>query len=106
LILANWRENLPIAAIHRQPIVGPFVTREVEMVAKSAPRSNPKGSNLYYRRSRASGAETLRALGVGIAVGAAAFYVARIFFLKTPLVAPEDAPRKRRRPRRPKSGGA
>ena len=105
LILANWRENIPVAAIHRQQIV-PFVMREVAMVAKSAPRIESKGSTYYYRRSRLKGSETLRALGVGIAVGVTAFYVARIFLQRTPLVSSDEAPRRRRRLRTPNSGGA
>jgi len=80
--------------------------REVEMVAKSAPRIESKASKYYYRRSRLTGAETLRALGFGLAAGIAAFYVARIFFQKTPLAAPDDAPRKPRRLRASNPGGA
>ena len=56
------------------------------MVAKSAPRTESKVSKYYYRRSRLKGSETLRALGIGIVAGIAAFYVARIFFQKTPLI--------------------
>ena len=80
--------------------------REVEVVAKSAPRIESKASKYYYRRSRLTGAETLRALGIGLAAGVAVFYVARIFFQKTPLVAPNDGPRKPRRLRASNPGGA
>ena len=76
------------------------------MVAKSAPRIESKGSKYYYRRSRLKGGETLRALGIGIAAGLAAFYVARIYLQRTPLVASDDAGRGPRRLRASSSGGA
>jgi hypothetical protein len=74
------------------------------MVAMSAPRTELKGSNYYYRRSRLKGPETLRALGIGLAVGAAAFYVASIVFQRTPLIDSEEAPRGPRRFRDPQVG--
>lgn len=76
------------------------------MVAKSAPRTDSKGSKYYYRRSRLKTGDALRALGIGIAAGAAAFYVARIFFQKTPLLAPNDGARKPRRLRSSNSRSA
>jgi hypothetical protein len=76
------------------------------MVAKSAPRTESKVSKYYYRRSRLKGSETLRALGIGIVAGVAAFYVARIFLQKTPLISSDDAPRKPRRLRTSNSSGA
>ena len=75
------------------------------MGAQSAPRIGPKGSKYYYRRSSLKGGDALRALGIGLAAGAAAFYVARLFFQKTPLVASDDAPKAPRRLRTPHPGG-
>jgi hypothetical protein len=106
LTLANWRENLPDPAVKRQSIVGSFVKREAAMVAKSAPRIESKGSKYYYRRSSLNAGDTLRALGIGVAAGLAAFYLARIALQRTPLIASDDAPRGPRRLRAPTSGGA
>jgi hypothetical protein len=75
------------------------------MFAMSAPRTELKGSNYYYRRSRLKGAETLRALGIGLAAGAAAFYIARIALQRTPLVASDDTRRGPQRLRAPRAGG-
>jgi hypothetical protein len=80
-------------------------THEGGMGAQSAPRIEPKGSKYYYRRSSLKGGDVLRALGIGLAAGAAVFYVARIFFQKTPLIAPEGARRAPRRLRTPHPGG-
>jgi len=76
------------------------------MVAKSAPRIEPKGSKYHYRRSRLSGGQMLRALGIGLAAGATAFYLARIVLQRTPLIPSDDAPRKPRRLRTPNTDGA
>jgi hypothetical protein len=75
------------------------------MVAKSAPRIESKGSKYYYRRSSLKGGEVLRALGIGLAAGAAAFYVARIYFQRTPLIASDDTRREPRRLRTLHPGG-
>jgi hypothetical protein len=75
------------------------------MVAMSAPRTESKGSKYYYRRTSLKGGELLRALGIGIAAGAAAFYIARIVFQRTPLIASDDTRRGPRRLRAPHAGG-
>jgi hypothetical protein len=71
----------------------------------SAPRIESKGSKYYYRRSSLKGGDLIRALGIGIAAGAAAFYVARIAFQRTPLIASDDDRREPRRLRAPQPGG-
>jgi hypothetical protein len=106
LTLANWRENLRDPDIKRQSIAGSSEKRVVAMVAKGAPRIEPQSSKYYYRRSRLKGDQTLRAVGVGIAAGLAAFYIARIVFSRTPLVAPEETSRAPKRLRGPNTGGA
>jgi hypothetical protein len=75
------------------------------MVTNGAPRIESRGSQYYYRRSSLNGADALRALGIGLAAGAAAFYVARIYFQRTPLIAPDDARRGPRRVRTSHPGG-
>jgi len=75
------------------------------MVAMSAPRTESKGSKYYYRRSSLKGGELVRALGIGLAAGAAAFYIARIVFQRTPLVASDETRRGPRRLRAPRAGG-
>ena len=82
-----------------------FRADEGGMVAKSAPRIEPKGSKYYYRRSSLKGGDVLRALGIGLAAGAAAFYVARIYFQRTPLIVSDDSRRGPRRLRTPHPGG-
>lgn len=54
------------------------------MLAKTDPRDVTKASGYYYRRAL-SARELLPALGAGIAVGFAAFYVAQIVLQRTPL---------------------
>ena len=56
------------------------------MSAKSDPRDEPTGAEYSYRRTL-SARELLPAIGVGVAAGVAAFYVARIFLQRTPLSA-------------------
>ena len=65
------------------------------MSAKSDPRDETvsAGSPFYYRRSLSAG-ELLPAIGIGVAAGLVAFYLARVMMQRTPLV-PE------RRPARP-----
>ena len=75
------------------------------MVAMSAPRTESKGSKYYYRRSSLKGGGLLRALGIGVAAGAAAFYIARIVLQRTPLVASDDERQGPRRLRAPHAGG-
>jgi hypothetical protein len=55
------------------------------MSAKSDPRDETAGAEYFYRRSL-SVSEVLPAVGVGVAVGLAAFYVARLMLQRTPLV--------------------
>jgi hypothetical protein len=71
----------------------------------SAPRVDSKGSKYYYRRSSLKGGDVIRALGIAIAAGAAAFYVARIVFQRTPLIESDDERRGPRRLRAPHPGG-
>ena len=55
------------------------------MSAKSDPREETAGAEYFYRRSLSVG-ELLPAIGVGVAAGLAAFYVARLVLQRTPLV--------------------
>lgn len=55
------------------------------MSAKSDPRDETAGAEYFYRRSLSAG-ELLPAIGVGVAAGLAAFYVARLVLQRTPLV--------------------
>ena len=55
------------------------------MATKSESRTESRRSQYYYRRSL-SGRELLPAVGVAIAAGVAAFYFARIYFQRTPLL--------------------
>jgi hypothetical protein len=72
------------------------------MSAKSDPRDETvsAGSPFYYRRSLSAG-ELLPALGIGVAAGLVAFYLARVMTQRTPLVREHDqpAPRPSRVPR-------
>jgi len=75
------------------------------MPAKSDPRTTalgasdaPAGSKFYYRR-RLSGRDLLPAIGLGVAAGILAFYVAQIYMQRTPLV-PAGKRRADVRPRR------
>jgi hypothetical protein len=78
------------------------------MLAKSDPRDKLGGSEYFYRRSL-SGRALVRAIGVGIAGGILAFYVARIWMQRTPLApdlaAARRATRKRAPRNQPKHGG-
>jgi hypothetical protein len=64
------------------------------MPAKTDPQPERAGSKYYYRRSL-SVEQVLPAIGAGVAVGIAVFYVARIFLQRTPLL-PDDTPVRRR----------
>ena len=66
------------------------------MPAKSDPREDP-ADNYYYRRNL-SLRDLLPAIGAGLAVGAAAFYVARILLQRAP-VTPEGVQGRPRRAR-------
>ena len=71
----------------------------------SAPRIESKSSKYYYRRSSLGSADLLRALGIGLAAGVAAFYVARVYLQKTPLISSGTARREPKRLRAPNAGG-
>jgi hypothetical protein len=73
------------------------------MSAKSDPRDEFGGAEYFYRRSL-SARETLPAIAAGIAVGLAAFYIARIVTQRTPL-APELVASRRRARARATDGG-
>lgn len=73
------------------------------MPAKSDPRDAFAGSEYFYRRS-VSVREMLPAIGVGIAAGMFAFYIARIMVERTPL-APELVASRRKLRRQQKHGG-
>ena len=68
------------------------------MPANTDPRLSvpAPGRNYFYRRSLGP-RETLSAVGIGVAAGALAFYVARVLLERTPLIEPEKAPRPPRR---------
>jgi hypothetical protein len=74
------------------------------MPAKTDPRAEGEraGSQFYYRRTL-NGRDLLPAIGVGIAAGILAFYVARIYLEQTPLVpaGKSGVPRKRGGAERP-----
>jgi hypothetical protein len=73
------------------------------MSAKSDPRDESAGAEYSYRRTL-SAAELLPAIGVGVAAGALAFYVARMFLQRTPL-SPRALPPSSRQSRLPRSHG-
>jgi hypothetical protein len=73
------------------------------MRAKSDPREKVAGSEYFYRRSL-SVRELLPAIGAGVAIGALAFYVARILSQRTPL-APELVASRRALRRQQTHGG-
>jgi hypothetical protein len=73
------------------------------MSAKTDPRDEPTGAEYSYRRTL-SAAELLPAIGVGVAAGALAFYVARVFLQRTPLSARAPST-PRRQSRLPRSHG-
>lgn len=68
------------------------------MPAKTDPHAEPAGSKYFYRRSLSAGA-LLPAVGVGVVAGVAAFYVARLFLERTPLVSDPAPARPVSRPR-------
>ena len=53
-----------------------------------SPRQTTRLDGYVYRRPL-SGSEVLPAIGIGVAAGLTAFYVARLFLQRTPLL-PED----------------
>ncbi|MDB4883094.1 MAG: hypothetical protein JWL95_1860 [Gemmatimonadetes bacterium] len=53
-----------------------------------SPRNTTRLDGYVYRRPL-NGSELLPALGIGVVAGLAAFYVARLFIQRTPLL-PED----------------
>jgi hypothetical protein len=55
---------------------------------KRSPRLTTRLDGYVFRRAL-SGSELLPAVGIGVAAGLAAFYVARLFLQRTPLL-PED----------------
>jgi H+/Cl- antiporter ClcA len=59
-------------------------------------RQDVQPADEYSYRRDLSLRELAPAIGVGIGVGLLAFYVARLFFERTPLRIPEDVPRRRR----------
>ena len=61
------------------------------MVVTRDPRSSGVGSEYSYRREL-SLRELLPAVGVGVGVGLAAFYVARLVLQRTPLRVDRTAP--------------
>jgi hypothetical protein len=62
----------------------------------NSPRPGPGGAEYYYRR-RIAGGDLLPAIGIGVGVGLAAFYVARLLQQRTPLVPPgRNRPRDQR----------
>ena len=71
------------------------------MPAKTDPRDMTGASRYYYRRAL-SARDLLSAIGAGVAVGLAAFYVARVMLEREPLVPDGAAVRPlRQRDRRP-----
>ena len=54
------------------------------MSANPDPRHNARES--YYYRRRLNGRELLPALAIGVGAGLVAFYVARLFVQRTPIV--------------------
>jgi len=60
------------------------------MPAKTDPRDVSGASRYYYRRAL-SAREMLPAIGAGVAVGLAAFYLARVMLEREPLVADRGA---------------
>jgi hypothetical protein len=66
------------------------------MPAKSDPRTETEsaGTPFYYRRSLSAG-ELLPAIGIGVAAGLVAFYLAQIVMQRTPLVRERGEPARR-----------
>jgi hypothetical protein len=65
------------------------------MSAKSDPRDESGDAEYSYRRTLSVG-ELLPAIGMGMAAGVLAFYVARVFLQRTPLSARAVTPSRRR----------
>jgi hypothetical protein len=71
------------------------------MAAPSDPRRD--GRESYYYRRRLSGRDLLPALAIGVGAGLVAFYIARLFAQRTPLM---DSPRRGPRARTHAAGVA
>jgi hypothetical protein len=69
---------------------GSFDRHRISMTAKSQSGAG-QATDYYYRRALTL-PELLPALGVAVGAGLAAFYVARLFTQRTPLVAMRDIP--------------
>ena len=65
-----------------------------------ARRDESKVSREYTYRRELSASELIPAIGAGLAVGLAAFYVARLFIQRTPIVPGPLEPADRLEPRR------
>jgi hypothetical protein len=74
------------------------------MPAKSDPREESAPARYTYRRSL-SVRELLPAIGAGVAVGVAAFYLTRLFLERTPLSVEGLEPTRRRKSLRRARGG-
>lgn len=61
-------------------------------------RQDVRPADEYYYRRRLGLRDIAPVVGIGVGVGLAAFYVARLLFERTPLRVPDE-------PRRPRSGG-
>ncbi len=72
------------------------------MSAKTDPRDEFGGSKYFYRRSL-SGRDLLPVMGVAVAAGLLAFYVARIMQQRTPLLPDDASARHSGRPRPPRA---
>jgi hypothetical protein len=68
------------------------------MPANTDPR--PMIAERYYYRRRLGVRELLPAVAIGVGVGVAAFYIARLLAQRTPLRAADATPRLRSRPGR------
>jgi hypothetical protein len=62
------------------------------MPAKTDPRDTSAADTYYYRRVLGA-RDLIPAIGIGVVVGALAFYLARLYFERTPLVADTAKPR-------------
>lgn len=60
-------------------------------VSRSLRTLPTRGADVYYYRRPVGARELLPAIGIGVAVGAAAFYVARLLLQRTPFE-PLDRP--------------
>jgi hypothetical protein len=73
------------------------------MSAKSDPRVEPAGAEYFYRRSLKT-RELLPAVGLGVAAGVVAFYLANLYLQRTPLVPRDGSFTRRPRPTRTLGG--